>query len=174
MKLRIFFVLLALFFIAETCTTNAQSPLNVCPNPSAPCKTPAKTFQPYDLTFNLPRKLKSNFEYRTNSFYAVILKTFPKFQAGDDCDGGEYAIGIEGERKQTQKLFPERKVFASYQCPDMGAVFYVLNGKEDNTVFIAVYGGANESEARQVLKKTQRNFPQALIKKMQVGYVQEW
>jgi hypothetical protein len=43
-----------------------------------------------------------------------------------------------------QKMFPERKVFADHQCPDMGAVSYVIAGQPaDNGPgpFLAVYGG---------------------------------
>ena len=149
----------------------AQEQVAVCPDPAKPCTSAAKTFAPYELTFQLPDKLEPNKDYKTRPFQAVILKTFPKFKpGGDECDGGEFSTKIEKQRAQLQKLFPDRKVFAAHQCPDMGAVLYEVKGKPYNQFFIAVYGGETQAEAKQVIVQIRGKLSRPTIKEMQAVY----
>ena len=83
---------------------------------------------------------------------------------------GEFSTAIETERKAEQKLFTTQKVFASYQCPDMGAVEYFSGNKNLNETFMAVYGGTSQAEAQGVLEKARPRYPQATLKRMQAVY----
>src|SRR5262245_36489316 len=88
----------------------AQTPLKVCPNPAAPCiNKHGGRFAEYELSFRLPAKFKPNTFYKSEPFYAVILKDRIKVTEKEECDGGEYHQRIENERKQIQKSFPDRK-----------------------------------------------------------------
>ena len=147
------------------------APVKVCVHPDKPCESTDKTFAPYELTFKLPDRLEPNKDYKTVPFLAIILKTFPKFEAGgDECDGGEFSTKIEKQRAETQKLFPDRKVFAAHQCPDMGAVLYQTKGQPYNAFFIAVYGGTTLEEARQVMAQVKGKFSRPIVKEMQAVY----
>ena len=148
----------------------AQTPLKVCPNPTAPCASKHKDFAAYEMPFKLPTKIKPNTLYKSEAFYAVIFKDKIKVSEKEECDGGEYHKRIENERKQTQKLYPERKVFAAYQCPDMAAIVYEINGQSYNENFLAVYGGTTLEEANQVLEQAKVKFPKAIIKKMRAVF----
>jgi hypothetical protein len=110
----------------------------------------------------MPAKLPPNKPVKSAPFYAVILKTYPM---GDDCDGGRIYRGCRGERKREQAMQLDRKVFAAYQCPNMGAVDYEFAGKWDakkeNVLignFIAIYAGTNKSRRR----RSPRLFPQLI------------
>ncbi len=150
---------------------NAEVLAEVCPHPARPCTSADKTFAPYELTFRLPDKLEPNKDYVTVPFQAIILKTFPKFEpGGGECDGGEFSTKVETQRAQLQKLFPDRKVFAAHQCPDMGAVLYQIKGQPYNVFFIAVYGGTTLAEARQVLAQVKGKFSRPTVKEMQAVY----
>lgn len=150
---------------------HAQTALKVCAHPDRPCTSAEKTFAPYELTFKLPDTLEPNKEYKTAPFQAIILKTFLKFEAGgEECDGGEFSTTIEKQRAEAQKFFPDRKVFAAHQCPDMGAVLYQIKGQPYNVFFIAVYGGATLAEARQVLAQVKGKFSRPTVKEMQAVY----
>jgi|ERR1044072_3052788 hypothetical protein len=148
----------------------AQTGLKICPNPNAPCKSKLRDFYPYDLSFTLPAKIKNNTPYKSEIFFAVILKGKITLSEKDECDGGEFSTKVENERKLAQKLFPNNKVFASHQCPDMGALSYEINGQPLNENFIAVYGGANMLEADIILTQAQTKYPKAVVKKMRVIY----
>ena len=146
----------------------AQTPLKVCPDPAAPCTSNHKEFAPYEMPFKLPAKIKPNTDYKSEPFFAVILKDKIKVSAQEECDGGEFHKRIENERKQTQKVYSDRKVFAAYQCPDMAAITYEINGKAYNENFVAVYGGTTQEEANQVLVKVKVKYTKADVKKMRV------
>jgi hypothetical protein len=149
-------------------SAGAQTPLKVCPDPSSPCKSRHKTFEKYELSFTLPKAIKPNVTYSSAPFYAVILKTI----AEPDCDQGEYSSATERFRAQAQKLFPDRKVFAENQCPDMGAVGYSINGKPNTKAFVAVYAGETQLEADLVLGKAKGKYPAAKVAKMRASFEQ--
>jgi len=164
-----FAVIIFLFVLASS--IQAQNTYPVCGNPRQPCQHKDKEFAPYELSFRLPARLRKNTDYKSAPFYAVVLKTFKDFEpGGDGCDGGEFSTAIETQRKEVQKLFPNAKVFASYQCPDMGAVEYVSGGKTLNDTFLAIYGGTTQVEAQQVLEKARARYPGATLKRMQALY----
>jgi hypothetical protein len=129
----------------------------------------AKRFAPYELPFRLPAKLADNALYESAPFYAVVLRR----DADPPCDAGEYSKGMETFRIAAQKRFPDRKVFAAPECPDMGAVSYKVDGTPEGYgfgAFVAVYAGRTEAEVRAVLAKVKANYPKAEVKRMRVGF----
>lgn len=149
-----------------TLAVGAQTPLKVCPDPAAPCKSRHKKFETYDLPFTLPKTIKPNVTYQSSPFFAVILKNW----ADSDCDGGEYSTAIEKFRAQAQKLFPDRKAFADNMCPDMGALGYAINGKNNVGAFVAVYAGETQAEADGVLAKVKEKYKGAKVARMRVSF----
>jgi hypothetical protein len=148
----------------------AQAPLKICPNPSTPCKSKHRKFYPYDLTFTMPATIKANKDYQSAPFYAVMLKENIQVSEKEECDGGEFHTRVEAERKKIQTGFPNQKVFASYQCPDMGALSYIANGEPLNDNFIALYAGATQGEADLTLLLVKSKYPKATLKKMVVVF----
>ncbi|HEX8235743.1 MAG TPA: hypothetical protein VF600_07280 [Abditibacteriaceae bacterium] len=144
---------------------------SVCPDPSASCRHPLKTFAPYELPFRLPQKIKPNTAYQSEPFFGVVLKVF-KLTAVDECDRGEYSSRLEAERRRVQALLPQKKVFAAPQCPNMEAVSYIIGGKANTTRFLAIYGGRTAQEAQQVLARLKKKYPGAVVKRMQVVFEQ--
>lgn len=155
--------------------TSVAPPSNaVCSDPAKPCQHKEKTFDEWELSFKMPAKLQPNKPYKSAQFYAVILKTY---EMGEDCDGGEYIEAVEAERKELQAAHSERKVFASYQCPNMAAVDYDFAGKwsadkESLAVgnFLAIYAGATKTEAENLLDELKSEYPEAALKQMTASY----
>jgi hypothetical protein len=175
MKYRLLFLTVASLFLAISAInlpTDAQTVLKVCPNPAAPCKSKHREFYPFDLSFTLPAKIKANVDYKSAPFFAVMLKDKIQVSANEECDGGEFHKRVENERKTMQTIFPDKKVFASYQCPDLGALSYTANGQDLNDNFIALYAGETQEEAKQTLFLAQIKYPKATLKKMQVSFSQ--
>jgi len=86
---------------------------------------------------------------------------------------------VEPERRRIQKLFPSRKVFAEYSCPNMSAAGYLFDGKMDEAEekvlysdYIAVYAGDRQTEGREIFELIRKDYPQAELKKMTVAYSQ--
>ena len=161
---------------AKTAPTPAANA--VCPDPAKPCTNKTIPFDDWALSFKLPAKVQPNKTYRSAAFFAILLKTL---QAGEEdlCDGGEYIESLENERKQLQEQFADRKVFASYSCPNMGATSYDFPGsydpKEERALidnFLAVYAGQTEEEAKKLLPTLKATYPKAEIKPMTA--TQEW
>ena len=150
-------------------TTFAQSPAKVCSDPSAPCNSPNKEFAPYELSFQLPRRLKPNVGYKSAPFCAIVLKSKPA-DPDADCDEGEYSSKLEKERKSVQSMFADRKVFADQQCPDMGAVNYTMGGKSSLDTFLAIYGGATRAEAEAIVPKIKGKYPRATVRLIQAVF----
>jgi hypothetical protein len=159
----VFIILTACVIVAST---GAQTPLKVCPDPAAPCRSKHKSFEKYELSFTLPKVMKPNVAYTSTPFYAVVLKSF----SDPECDEGEYSSNVEQVRLQAQRMFPGRKVFADNQCPDMGAVSYSLNKTPNSDVFVAVYAGETQAEAAEVLAKAKEKYPKARQVRMQASF----
>jgi hypothetical protein len=159
---------LILFLCLPSISIDAQTPLKVCANPTAPCKSKHREFYPYDLSFTLPAKIKANVDYKSASFFAIMLKENIKVSESEECDGGEFHKRVEADRKKIQTSFPDKKVFASYQCPDMGALSYTVNGQPLNDNFIALYAGETQAEADLTMLFAKSKYPKATLKKMQV------
>jgi hypothetical protein len=146
----------------------AKTSNDVCPDPKKPCRHREKNFDEWELSFQLPTKIKSNVTYSSAAFYAVILK---KYDGG--CEELDFNSAIEPERVRVQKLLPTRKVFADYNCPNMDAVGYNFGGKTDAsgeqvlyTDYIAVYAGKSLNEANGLLIELRKKYPKAEVKKM--------
>jgi len=159
--------------VPETSPTPArQAPNAVCPDPAKPCHHKSKRFDDWELSFKLPAKLAPNKTYSSAPFYALILKEYGYVE---DCDGGEFVIAEENERKQLQKAQPTRKVFVDYQCPNMAAVGYDFPGRADTekvliSNFLAIYAGQNPGEADALLGELKAKYPKAVIKRMTASY----
>jgi len=145
----------------------------VCPDPQAPCNTPAKKFAPYELSFRLPGKLTKGKTYTSLPFFAVLIKTYDQ----ESCDADDHTASIERERLKLQLGYPHNKVFASYSCPNLDAVDYSFPGKMDSTgeralimTFIAVYAGKTQAQANEFLTYVRTVYPNASLKKMTVSY----
>lgn len=144
----------------------------VCPDPAKPCKNKDIPFDEWAISFKLPAQVKPNKTYRSEQFYAIIVKVYETGPDEDPCDGGEYIESMETERKALQKEHPERKVFASYLCPNMGATEYEFPGSKkangealvDN--FIAIYAGQTKEDAEKLLPALKMKYPKAAIKPM--------
>jgi hypothetical protein len=156
-----------------TVVTTLPSGFEVCPDPKAPCRSPMREFATFELPFRLPARLKAGKPYNSVPFYAIIVKTYKD----EECDADGYTTSIERERLRIQKLYPTRKVFGLYNCPDMDALEYSFPGKMDATgeralieTFIAVYAGKTPAEADEFLTSVQSVFPQALLKRMTASY----
>ncbi len=144
----------------------------VCSNPDKPCNHKSKKFDAWELSFKMPAKITDNKTYLSEPFYAVILKMF---EVEGECDGGEYISAAETERKKVQKKFPEQKVFADYQCPNLSAVGYDFDGriKDDRLVignFIAIYAGETKADGEKILQAVKKDYPSAMLKKMTAAY----
>lgn len=160
-----------LFTVAATqAPAAAQGLLKVCANPATPCKSKLKEFAPYELSMMLPARVKQNTPYKSEVFFAVMVKDAIRVAENEECDGGEFHKRIEAERQQLQKLFPNNKVFAGHQCPDMAAIGYLINNQPHNENFIAVYGGATMEAATMILQAAKLKYPKATIKKMQAVF----
>lgn len=152
----------------------AQTANAVCPDPAKPCHHKQKRFDDWELSFKMPAKLPPNKAVKSAPFYAVILKTYPM---GEDCDGGEFIARGEADRKREQANQLTRKVFASYECPNMGAVNYDFPGRFDREKesivignFIAIYAGTTKAEGEEALKLLKSEYPQAQLKQMTAVY----
>ena len=158
----------------EKSKTVSQQRNAVCPIPGEPCRHKDKEFADWELSFKLPAKILPNKTYSSAPFYAIILKTQ---KSVEDCDGGEYIEALEAERKEFQSSQPDRKVFASYGCPNMDAVNYDFEGRMDATGdyvlidnFIAVYAGETAEEAEVLRRSVRDEYPKAVVKKMTVNW----
>jgi hypothetical protein len=160
---------IALLIVGCAAFASGQVGLKVCPDPSAPCKSASRAFEPYELSFQLPRKLKPNFEYKSEEFWAIVLKAH-EADLDTECDKGEYSSKLERERKQVQRKFPDRKVFADTQCPDMGALTYVINGRANSQTFLAIFAGATKTDADELLPKLKSEYPHSVVRRMRVTY----
>jgi hypothetical protein len=145
--------------MAQSRATKKRPRGSICGNPQVPCRTSA-TFQANDLPFRVP---ENSVIFDTELFYAVILKTLTSTE--DDCT----VFVPEGERLETQALFPDRKVFAS-RCYDIENLFYT--NVDPRYRIMAVYAGPSLAEAKRVLAsvKSTGKFPGAYLRRMRTGF----
>jgi hypothetical protein len=142
----------------------------ICGNPTVVCQR-GKSFQPNDLAFVLPPKLKWQTNYTSSYFYAVILQS-KRAVKDDNVDSNNCSKGYfsESERLRVQVLFPGKKVFTSRNgC--YGATGNAYTNVNSDYEFIAVFGGLTESEAeaiRSIAKN--KGYKDAYLKRMQVMY----
>ena len=115
-------------------------------------------FKPHELAFTTPRDGMARAEFRSVSFYAVILKT------------AERCSLKEAERREVQALFPFHKVFFPRAgCDEFPEENITYTNVDPKYGFLAVYAGATESEAREFLKKVNAldRFKGANVRRMQ-------
>jgi hypothetical protein len=122
--------------------------------------------------FQTAREACPNKIYNSAPFYALILKEYGDVE---DCDGGEYVIAAEDERKKLQRTQPTRKVFVDYQCPQYGGRRLRLSGRADServliSNFLAIYAGQTKAEADALLAELKAKYPKAVIKQMTATY----
>lgn len=146
----------------------------VCGHPTTPCQPPIQSFmqtiyEPYDITFDLPKTLTWQTTYLSESFYAIILKSKKSFpDDGPASDKPCAGFFSEDERKAVQELFPGHKVFTSRFGCSGHPIFYTNTNADYN--YIAVFGGATLNDAKALLKTVKENgFSDANIRKVQVG-----
>lgn len=164
------FAAMVIAVCAATAALAQSTNVPVIPKPGARVPAhPNKEFAPWELLLRLPARLKDNAPYESAPFYAVVLKRFQD----TPCDGGEFSKSVEVVRSAAQQRFPGAKVFADQQCPDMGAVYYKVDGTAEGMsfgAFVAVYAGKTEREARAVLAKAKSAYPGATVKRVRVGF----
>lgn len=129
----------------------------VCPDPAHPCRG----FRAHDLSFVLPSDGVARAEARSDTFYAVILRSAPR------C-----AIP-ERDRLAAQARFPGRKVFSQrFECDDDVENNVGYAGANPSLAFLAVYAGSTRPQAASTLAAITRTgrFPGANLRRMQVVY----
>jgi hypothetical protein len=152
---RVAWIAAAALLLAAT-AAEAQRVGRLCPDPARPCPG----FKAHDLSFVLPGDGVASAEARSDSFYAVILRS------GPNCSIRER------DRVAAQRLFPRRKVFSQrFECDDdvENNVFYT--GVAPSRAFLAVYAGATRAQASATLTAAARRFPGANLRRMQVVFV---
>jgi len=133
----------------------------ICHQPTTKC-TSAYAFAAHQLGFAIKEKLEWGKSYRSEEFYAVVLKSVKA--AGDT----RCAFVTEQERLEEQKMWPTRKVFASHlNCPEELVLY---ENADQNFNFLAVYAGKTLKEAQRLLNQIKVNprYSQAYLKRMRV------
>lgn len=130
----------------------------ICGDPAMRCGV-ANEFQPYDLSFRIPRNAVI---WESEMFYAIILESR---NARNNCE----AHISEDKRLEAQALFPRHKVFAD-RCPEPGTVFY--SNTNSDYRFMAVYAGKTRAEAARMLSRVRATgkYPTANLRRMNVGF----
>ena len=115
-------------------------------------------FKPHELSFSLPTDGLARAEFRSEEFYAVILKS-AKRCAFDEKD-----------HQEIQQLFTANKVFMDrFNCNDDVEENITYSNVNPDFSFIAVYAGADKTSANTFFEreKLEQRFPGANIRKMQ-------
>jgi hypothetical protein len=169
------FPLLLLTHIAAA-DAGAQERQNaVCPDPAAPCSSSVVKFKPHQLSFKVLRKTgkETGPLAVSSSFYAVMLQSMASDHSNPEPKCSSHVP--DDARLAAQKLFRERKVFASrYDCGAEADFFNYIDesrkefDQEHN--FMAVYAGDTTAQAQATLKRVQATgrFPGANIRKMHI------
>jgi hypothetical protein len=146
----------ALLLAAHPADVQAQVG-RVCPDPARPCAG----FRAHDLSFVLPGDGVASAEARSDSFYAVILRSGPRCSIP------------ERQRVAAQRLFPGRKVFSQrFECDDDIENNVTYSRVRTSLAFLAVYAGRTRREANATLAAVARTgrYPGANLRSMRVVY----
>ena len=130
----------------------------VFPDPTQP----HPGFKPHELAFGTPRDGVARAEFRSERFFAVILKTFPK------------CTPSEPERLKAQAMFPQQKVFAArHGCEDTPEENIAYTNVDPKFGFMALYAGSTQAQAADTLRKVKEagGYPGANIREMQAVLV---
>lgn len=131
---------------------------SIFPDPAQP----HPGFKPHQLAFATPRDGVARAEFRSQPFFAVILKTAPRCSIA------------EAERLRVQALFPSNKVFATrYECEDSVEEHITYTNVDPKWGFLAVHAGSTSAKGEQLLRKVvaTAGFPGANLRKMQAVLV---
>ena len=131
-----------------------QEPGTVCPDPERPCPG----FKPHHLSFVLPGDSVARAEFRSDPFFAIILKRGPRCEI------------TEEERTAAQALFPRNKVFSQrFDCGDAEENVTYAN-VNPAAALMAVYAGETQGQALAFLETVRATgrFPEARIRRTQV------
>ncbi len=151
-------MLLASFAVVLTGTALADTGGKIHPPASPVCAA----FKPHELCFETPKDEVARAEYRSEQFYAVMLKT------------AERCSIAEKERLEIQALFPRNKVFSSrFECGEDAEENITYTNVAERVAFLAVYAGTTSDEAAKLLRdvQTTNRFTGANIRKMQAVLV---
>lgn len=127
-----------------------------------PSKDAAAATKPHQLRFEFPNDQVARDEFRSEEFYAIILKS------ADKC------TLTEEEREQIQEQFPQNKVFMDlFGCDEYIEESITYTNTNADYAFIAVFGGLSFDQARQLFEQYDlaSKFPGANIRKMQAVLV---
>ena len=119
---------------------------------------PHPGFKAHQLAFATPRDGMARAEFRSQPFFAVILKTAPRCSV------------TEAERLQVQAMFPSNKVFAPrFECDDSSEEHVTYTNVDPTFGFLAVHAGATSKDAETMLAtaRSSGRFPGANIRRMQ-------
>jgi len=119
-------------------------------------------FKPHQLAFATPKDGVARAEFRSQPFFAVILKTAPRCSVA------------EGERLQVQAMFPSNKVFTTrFECEDSPEEHITYTNVDPKWGFVGAYAGATPAEAEAFLARVRQSgrFPGANLRKMQAVLV---
>ena len=139
---------------------------DVCGNPALKCDT-SGDFRAEDLPIKISGELELFGEYRSKTFFAVILMA----REGDPDDAVCENRFSEEQRLGAQKLFPNNKVFTSAAgCPNFPHIYeHAYNTSFAGDHILAMYAGKTEIQAKAVLKKVlaTKAYPHAEVEKVQ-------
>jgi|KBSSwiStaDraftv2_1062776.scaffolds.fasta_scaffold104651_3 hypothetical protein len=120
--------------------------------------TERRGFRSYELAFVTPTDGVARSEFKSETFYAVILETFPP------CIDGEM------QRRKVQALFPGNKVFATrFGCEGVVQENIDYTNVDPKWGFMAVYAGTTLAEGQELLEKVRRTtrFRNPSLRQMQ-------
>ncbi|MEO1141916.1 MAG: hypothetical protein AAFW66_06185 [Pseudomonadota bacterium] len=115
-------------------------------------------FKPHELSFSLPTDGLARAEFRSEAFYAVILKSASR------------CAFKERDRLEIQQLFLKNKVFMDrFGCDDDVEENITYSNVNPDFSFIAVYAGIDNATANAFFDEQSlgKKFPGANIRKMQ-------
>lgn len=127
-----------------------------------PGKEAASAFKQHELSFQFPNDGLARAEFKSEEFYAIILKSAAKCSLTNE------------DRLQIQELFPNNKVFMDlFACEEYIEEFVTYTNTNPDYAFIAVFGGTNLEQAKQLFEQYDlaTKFPGANIRKMQAVLV---
>lgn len=116
----------------------------------------------HQLSFEYPNDQLARAEFKSEAFYAIILKSAARCSLTNE------------ERIETQKMFPNNKVFMDlFGCDDYLEENITYTNINPDYTFIAVFGGKSIEQAKQLFDQhgLAEKFPGANIRKMQAVLV---
>ncbi|MEM8541287.1 MAG: hypothetical protein AAGF25_10065 [Pseudomonadota bacterium] len=127
-----------------------------------PSDKAASSLDQHQLSFEYPNDQIARAEFRSEEFYAIILKS------------AERCSLTKEERTQIQKTFPRNKVFMDFfECDESMEDWLTYTNTDRNYTFIAVFGGVSLDQAKKLFDdyNLADKYPGANIRKMQAVLV---